>query len=60
MQKKCKKICVCQKNVVLLQPLFKNESWTESFGAPENFNFWGERSTIRSVLRGFCPKSREY
>ena len=25
MQKKCKKICVCQKNVVLLQPLLKND-----------------------------------
>ena len=30
MQKKCKKICVCQKNVVLLQPL----SFEEQFFAP--------------------------
>ena len=36
MQKKCKKICVCQKIVVILQPLSRN-------GAPGNFNFWGER-----------------
>ncbi len=50
MQKKCKKICTCQKKAVLLQPLSKNESWTESSGAPENFNFWGERSTERSVI----------
>ena len=24
-------------------PAFQNESWTESYGARENFNFWRER-----------------
>ena len=37
------KIWSIQKNVVPLHPLSKNESWMESLGAPENFNFWGER-----------------
>ena len=38
-----KKICIFQKKAVPLHPLSENEGWTESFGAPENFNFWGER-----------------
>ena len=59
MQKKCRKIWSYQKKAVLLQPLFKNKGWTESSGAPENFNFWGERSATRSVIERVYREPRE-
>ena len=35
------------------------EQWFTT-GFPNNFNFWGERSVIRSVIRVQRTKSREY